>query len=1200
MKLYNSKTFTCMKRKITLSMAMAALALTVQAQNWTAPTIKVSTDAIPDSAFLYHVGQQKFLTRGTTWGTHAALTEQANDALMYKFQEQEAAPGVYKLFSPQAANTGLLGRSTERDLYTDYNNQAAWSTEFVLNKVGQYYQIKTAPSSTNFGTAADEANQTNQNTFLMGWSSTNDDVNNSGASLGTNVGIFMLDAENVDNGEMQFDWGFVLMSDYDQYSAKLSLYNKLVEAAELGANTTAASAVYEDENASISDINEAIGNLNQQITDIKQGNASEDNPIDMTDLYLTNADFSQGNLNGWVLEGTSLVYNKDNKPNGDLNDDGLNNGETMTHSVAGWTSGANGGHLADVKLSQKIGSLPAGKYVFTASIVGQHGVDTPVGIYLFAEGVTDSRIQVQHKENVWENLVASMPNGKNPNQVFMHPELEIVHAGGPLTVGLQLENTNCNWVYAGKFRLICKGQTEMNAYALALQQTINNTVAYEDEDAYIYSQALRDQLITTMEDATNTLADNNATDEELQEATNNLRNLVSQIQAEIQSYKQLKAQIEKLNQDVARYESLEDLHETLSDWKDTYEYAYEDRTISAADINAWIASYDATILNAVKAALPNATEASPVEVTILAKNMDFAQNSTTEGWTVTAGNISGHGNYAVNYHTAEMWNNTFSALQSLENMPAGKYILKAKAFYRTSGNAEGYEAYTQNPNDKSSILTYLVIGDAKAPVVNHAAGARNATEAPYAGFAQTAEGSGIWLPNSMESAEWAFNQDDTYACEVHGYLTQDGTLTFGIRNDELVAGNAWSIWSQFQLYYCGTSIDALYEQLQNLINTASAKSDEIGTLNEAADAKLIAAITAAESVTAEDGEEAITNAMDALNAAIAYANEGQQLQAQIITLESTYQEKLNLGIESDDTHFEELLGEVSEAVGNEVFVSNEQMQAWIDELPKAWTAYVQYNHLNATVDAPEDITDVLVNPSFDQGTNDNNGATGWTREFKTNGGHVGIASADAQTQSNYTYEFWKVEEFKLYQSVVGLAEGYYRISANALYREGSHSNDAVANYLNNRDAVNDVSLFANNKSVKIANLYDEMYEGTTGANGERTATVNGVTYGVIGTQATLGAVFAQGKYMNTLDIFLKQGDTLTLGLVLDGKYVDGNWCLFDNFRLEYLGNGAAPTAVEGISAESNAPKAIYDLQGRRVQKAQKGIYIINGKKTLVK
>ena len=41
--------------------------------------------------------------------------------------------------------------------------------------------------------------------------------------------------------------------------------------------------------------------------------------------------------------------------------------------------------------------------------------------------------------------------------------------------------------------------------------------------------------------------------------------------------------------------------------------------------------------------------------------------------------------------------------------------------------------------------------------------------------------------------------------------------------------------------------------------------------------------------------------------------------------------------------------------------------------------------------------------------------------------------------------------------------------------------------------------------------------------------------------------------------------------------------------------------VDGIkSVESEAKSVIYDLQGRRVQKMEKGLYIVNGKKVLVK
>jgi hypothetical protein len=42
------------------------------------------------------------------------------------------------------------------------------------------------------------------------------------------------------------------------------------------------------------------------------------------------------------------------------------------------------------------------------------------------------------------------------------------------------------------------------------------------------------------------------------------------------------------------------------------------------------------------------------------------------------------------------------------------------------------------------------------------------------------------------------------------------------------------------------------------------------------------------------------------------------------------------------------------------------------------------------------------------------------------------------------------------------------------------------------------------------------------------------------------------------------------------------------------------TAIEGIAAEKMNNGEVYNLQGQRVVKAQKGLYIVNGKKVLVK
>ena len=46
-------------------------------------------------------------------------------------------------------------------------------------------------------------------------------------------------------------------------------------------------------------------------------------------------------------------------------------------------------------------------------------------------------------------------------------------------------------------------------------------------------------------------------------------------------------------------------------------------------------------------------------------------------------------------------------------------------------------------------------------------------------------------------------------------------------------------------------------------------------------------------------------------------------------------------------------------------------------------------------------------------------------------------------------------------------------------------------------------------------------------------------------------------------------------------------------------NGGTTTAIKSATVGSKA-NAVFDLAGRRVQKATKGLYIVNGKKVLVK
>ena len=51
-----------------------------------------------------------------------------------------------------------------------------------------------------------------------------------------------------------------------------------------------------------------------------------------------------------------------------------------------------------------------------------------------------------------------------------------------------------------------------------------------------------------------------------------------------------------------------------------------------------------------------------------------------------------------------------------------------------------------------------------------------------------------------------------------------------------------------------------------------------------------------------------------------------------------------------------------------------------------------------------------------------------------------------------------------------------------------------------------------------------------------------------------------------------------------------------------VGGGGDPTAIRNIeqAVQPSTVPSVYDLAGRKVQNPQKGLYIINGKKVMVK
>ena len=72
---------------------------------------------------------------------------------------------------------------------------------------------------------------------------------------------------------------------------------------------------------------------------------------------------------------------------------------------------------------------------------------------------------------------------------------------------------------------------------------------------------------------------------------------------------------------------------------------------------------------------------------------------------------------------------------------------------------------------------------------------------------------------------------------------------------------------------------------------------------------------------------------------------------------------------------------------------------------------------------------------------------------------------------------------------------------------------------------------------------------------------------------------------------------LTFGVEL--KNYTSNDCKFDHFTLEYLGDEATGIhEVRGLNEAVQSP--YYNLNGQSVAKPARGLYIVNGKKVLVK
>lgn len=137
------------------------------------------------------------------------------------------------------------------------------------------------------------------------------------------------------------------------------------------------------------------------------------------------------------------------------------------------------------------------------------------------------------------------------------------------------------------------------------------------------------------------------------------------------------------------------------------------------------------------------------------------------------------------------------------------------------------------------------------------------------------------------------------------------------------------------------------------------------------------------------------------------------------------------------------------------------------------------------------------------------------------------------------------------QSVRTLKAGWYRVSCNGFYHADGSSLMVSKLFARVRGA----SLPQSDVETKLDLLRDADLLTYTAADMKRVYDDTDLNQNVVSPYAKAGRLFAEGKYENTLMVYVPHdGDLLDIGIEISGSTAERDWTSWDNFQLQYCGN----------------------------------------------
>lgn len=805
--------------------------------NWTPPVEPImdqSGSEIQSGGLYYikNVAAGQFLTGANSWSTQISLTSAGiNDTnyppLIIQVVDTTAVMSgnsvsgyAMKVYGSQTVNGNdgsriitntLLFRDSESSGFIDYNNQGRG---FVWNitKDNGFYRIRTADGDSYFGDIAYQ---------YAGWHDWNGpiEVDESGNLISGETVVYFNCWYDQETGEIEdntyIDWLFIPVGDYIEkmkiYDARLGLYNQLIEAESQGISTNAAGAVYSNDAATLDEIVKATENLKadvrRKIYETEWANATEENPLEITEYCLQNADFSAGNINGWICtfisgstannvgyQSASYTNQGDSLTGSAYNEEGeLSN---LYQFIEAWSNSSfNNGVVGNGELYQKVYGLPTGIYSLScdAIAVDQYKGNNPVsGVEIFIS--TESGI---------ESSQAIATGNGSPE----HFTVKFISDGSPVvSFGLRTRNANANWIAADNFRIFFYGKAT-SIGAIQLKNTIEVCAIEEVGPCKADVKAAYENALNTSNDI---VSDENISSDSCLVQADILKATYRALLASIEDYKPVPAIMTEFNSTLETIKGLnnESLTEQATAFIQAFSEKYTSGTLEAAEISSAKQDFKAII----SAAITTSMEAGD-DLTLLITNPTFDTNG--EGW-----NMEGYAQVNYNHGTAEVYHNAFDYYQVIPSAAAGIYRLSCTAFNRVDGNVRTAKLYGGISEVLLKLITeegstYALLSDVQETGADGTMYPSTTGTWPYdvkSTAVAGAEGQTRFVPNSMEGANTYFitinpaTEIPYYTVSTQIVLPEKGDLRIGIKSE---SNSEWTIWDNFKLEYVGSYDDLL-------------------------------------------------------------------------------------------------------------------------------------------------------------------------------------------------------------------------------------------------------------------------------------------------------------------------------------------------------------------------------------------------------